>query len=248
MNGNLSIALVLACGLALAPHLFAQEAAAQEAQKPAAGATQTAPTSNPFPEDTGTVPVMPSTATQQSSSSEEEAAPSTTDLPLSGKDADPVHSPDDLADDSSNDQSQGESASSSLKNLEDLLPKDSDRPDKKKKLTVKEPTRKESAAKDIEVGGYYLEKKDWKAALSRYQSALVLDPENPNVYWGLAESERHLNQFADARAHYLQLLDYDPDGPHGKQARKAIKDPEVANGKNAAMAQTPTAAATEPAK
>jgi tetratricopeptide (TPR) repeat protein len=58
---------------------------------------------------------------------------------------------------------------------------------------------------------------------------MVLDPENPDVYWGLAETERHLGHYAEARSHYQQVLDYDPDGPHGKQARKALKDPELAN-------------------
>jgi hypothetical protein len=60
---------------------------------------------------------------------------------------------------------------------------------------------------------------------------MVQDPENPEVYWGLAEAERHIGDFWDARGYYLKLLDYDPDGPHGKQARKAIKDPEIANAK-----------------
>jgi hypothetical protein len=39
------------------------------------------------------------------------------------------------------------------------------------------------------------------------------------------------------RAAFLKLLDYDPDGPHGKAARKALKDPEVANAKAATPAQ-----------
>ncbi len=94
------------------------------------------------------------------------------------------------------------------------------------------------------MGGYYLDRKNWKAALSRFESAMVLDPENPEVYWGLAEAEHHLGNFADAKAHYLKLLDYDPDGPHGRQARKELKEPEIANGKNA----VPVQSATETAK
>jgi tetratricopeptide (TPR) repeat protein len=152
---------------------------------------------------------------------------------LPGAESDPVRSPDDPA--AAADSVRMAESSSSLSGLDKLLPApDDEQADKKRKLKVKEPTYRESAAKDIEVGGYYLERKDWKAALSRFESALVLDPENPEVYWGLAEAERHLGQFADARAHYLKALDYDPDGPHGKQARKALKDPEVASGQNAA--------------
>jgi tetratricopeptide (TPR) repeat protein len=92
------------------------------------------------------------------------------------------------------------------------------------------------------VGKYYLDNKNWKAALSRFESALVLDPDNPDVYWGLAESQRHLGNFADARANYQKVVDYDPDSRHGKDARKALKDPEIANAKSSAQ---PSAAAPQ---
>jgi Tfp pilus assembly protein PilF len=112
-----------------------------------------------------------------------------------------------------------------------------DKYDKHKKLTTKEPTHKEAASEDVNVGGYYLDKKNWRAALSRFQSALVLDPENPDVFWGLAEAERHLGNFADARAHYRVVVEYDPDSKHGREALKALKDPEIANAKAAAPVQ-----------
>jgi hypothetical protein len=59
----------------------------------------------------------------------------------------------------------------------------------------------------------------------------------------MAEAEHHMGDFANAKAHYLKLLDYDPDGPHGKQARKELKDPALANAKNATPGQ-PAAAET----
>ena len=102
---------------------------------------------------------------------------------------------------------------------------------------MKEPTHQEAASKDIEVGNYYLDRKNWRAALSRFESALILDPENPEVYWGLAEADRRLGNLADARANYQKVVDYDPDSRHGKEARKALKEPDVANGKNAAPSQ-----------
>jgi tetratricopeptide (TPR) repeat protein len=148
-----------------------------------------------------------------------------------------VRSPDDPAPANAGDQ--GEASSSSLSGLERLLPKaEDDQPDKKKKLLFKEPTHEEAATEDINVGGYYLQTKNWKAALSRFESALVLDPENPEVYWGLAQAQHHLGDFASAKANYLKLLDYDPDGPHGKQARKELKDPAIANAHNAAPVQS----------
>lgn len=87
----------------------------------------------------------------------------------------------------------------------------------------------EDAKEDESVGSYYLDQKNWKAALSRYESALVLDPENPEVYWGLAEAERHIGNLTDAKSHYQKLVEYDPDSKHGKEAKKILKEPEMAN-------------------
>jgi len=151
---------------------------------------------------------------------------------LPGDDADPVRSPDDPAAEA---RGADEGFSSSLSGNEKSLPPpdDDEKTGKRRKLAVKEPTHKEAAATDIGVGGYYLEKKNWKAALSRFESAMVLDPENPEVYWGLAEAQHHLGDYANARANYLKLLDYDPDGPHGKDARKELKDPAIAKAQTA---------------
>jgi len=241
MKRGFSVALVLAVSLAAAWQLAAQTPATGDAQKPATEATPSTSGTNSFPEDTSTVPVLPSAMTTQTPDGSTNGLDSG-NYSLAGSDADPVHSPDDPATTASNGEE--EESSSSLKSIEDLLPKADEKSDKTRKLKVKEPTHKEVASKDIEIGGYYLEKKNWKAALSRFQSAMVLDPENPEVYWGLAEAERHVGEMASARTHYLQLLDYDPDGPHGKQARKALKEPEIANGKNA----DPTTPAAEAAK
>jgi len=219
-----------------------QSKPAGEIQKPPAAAPQagTAPqtNSNPFPEDTSNVPLMPSKGTP---ALPEGTYNGTESLGISfpGEDLDPMRSPDDPPP-AATSASEGD-ASSSLNGLEKLLPRpEDDQLSKKRKMTVKEPTHQEASTKDIEVGEYYLQTKNWKAALSRFESAMVLDPENPEVYWGLAEAEHHLGDLADARAYYLKLLDYDPDGPHGKRARKELKDPAVANAKNAAPSQPPT--------
>jgi tetratricopeptide (TPR) repeat protein len=156
-------------------------------------------------------------------------------LPLPSEDLDPVRSPDDPEPEAAG--AQETDSSSSLSGLANLLPPaESDQPDKKRKLFVKEPTHQEASSKDIDVGIYYLQTKNWKGALSRFESALVLDPENPDVYWGLAESNRHLSNFADARANYAKVVEYDPDSRHGKDAKKALNEPEIANGKNAIQA------------
>ncbi len=238
MRRGFLIALVLAGCLAArlagqAPASAPGQSAPGDAnQKPAAAPAQTQ--SNPFPEDTSKIPVLPSKvapALPEGSYNGSDNGPGMTPVPLVGEDRDPVRSPDDPEPEAGSEADQ--SASSSLAGLDKLLPgPDDDQPEKKRKLAVKEPTHKEAASKDLEVGEYYLETKNWRAALSRFESAMVLDPENPEVYWGLAEAERHVGDFWDARSYYLKLLDYDPDGPHGKAARKAMKDPEIANAKS----------------
>jgi hypothetical protein len=246
MKRGFAIALVLA-GLLAAARLSAQSPAggdgagsgqgkpAGQSQQPASATPQTG--SNPFPEDTSTVPVLPSKGTPvlpEGTYSGDEYGSGGGRISLPSDDLDPVRSPDDPVPAGSGQQ---EDSSSSLSGLDKLLPKpDDDQPAKKRKLTVKEPTHQEAASEDIEVGGYYLDRKNWKAAFSRFQSALVLDPENPEVYWGLAEAERHLGDFANARGHYQTVVDYDPDSRRGKEALKALKDPAIANAKKGASA------------
>jgi tetratricopeptide (TPR) repeat protein len=245
------VALVLAGCLIAAPRLLAQAPAAGDSKgqnKPAAGENQKPQSNssqpgaaaqsntNPFPEDTTTVPVMPSKTPPPLPAGTyrgEERGPERAPVPLPGEDIDPVRSPDDPVPEAAS--GSDANSSSSLKGLERLLPRpeDDEQSAKKRKLLVlKEPTHQEAASKDIEVGKYYLDRKNWKAALSRFESALVLDPENPEVYWGMAEAEYHLGDFASAKAHYLKLLEYDPDGPHGRQARRELKDPALEKAQN----------------
>jgi tetratricopeptide (TPR) repeat protein len=193
------------------------------AQQPSPTNTQT--NSNPFPEDTTSVPVMPTRVSPDLAPGDEEPSEH---APMPDEDADPVRSPEDAAD------SSGSSSSSSLAGMGDLNPPDDDttQPGKhKRKGEEVVPEHHETAAEDENVGSYYLSNKDWKGALSRFQSALVLDPDNPDVYWGLAECERHMGDFADARANYLKVREYDPGSRHAKDAAKALEDAEIANAK-----------------
>ena len=224
MKRGISIAVVLVCGLAARQFITAQAPSSPSQSKPSNQPKPAA--SNPFPEDTNDVPVMPNGN-----------APAVPDVPTKGEastdlpkaDVDPVRSPDDARDVEST-AAQGFSSSSS--GLDRYLPPpDTDSHGGKNGQIA--PEHQESAAEDEKVGDYYLSTKNWKAALSRYESAVVLDPENPDVYWGLGEAQRHLGQFADAKASYEKLVEYDPDSRHGKEARKILKEPELANASTA---------------
>lgn len=184
-------------------------------QKPKAPAE-----SNPFPGDTNNVPVMPNAETAAP------AAPLATVAPpsLPSDESDPVRSPDDPM---PGDAASSDSSSSNSPSLAKILQPPPD--NGKKTKGNPQPEHVETAKEDESVGNYYLGQKDWRGALSRFESALVLDPENPDVYWGLAECQRHLGQFAAAKGNYEKVMEYDPDSRHAKDAKKLLKAPELAN-------------------
>jgi hypothetical protein len=236
MKKGISITLALACWLAPVSMLHGQAPPASTPQskpsdttKPPANSQK--PDANAFPEDTNSVPVLPSAK----SASAEDTNSNAGNVPAPSADSDPVRSPDDSTADSAG--SASDSSSSSMTGLDKLLPPPDT--DVKGRRGKQGPEHTETAAEDVNVGGYYLSNKNWRAALSRFESAVVLDAENPEAYWGMAEAQRHLGDYAKAKANYLKVLDYDPDGPHGKQVRKALKEPELAN--------APTASAARPA-
>ncbi len=234
MKPGLPIAILLAGCLAAAQTLMAQSSppASGQNQKPAAAPNQNsgaqtpanASGGNPFPEDESSVPVLPSRDAANVPSDLNDAGR----LSLPADDTDPVRSPDEPAAASS------QGFSSSLSGLSGLASgaDDEEPPGRKKKDDqVIETMPRETPKEDLSVGNYYLDIKDWKGALSRFQSALVLAPDDPDVYWGLAECQRHLGDFAEARANYIKVMEYDPGSHHAKDAKKALKDPEIANAK-----------------
>lgn len=200
------------------------------AQAPAANAAKAGQDSNPFPEDTNKVPVLPSA--DSPGSPQPASSPDAVDygnIALPGDMGDPVRSPDDPAEAVGGAADSGSSSSSA--GLDNLLkpPPDTGKPSKHKGDDDSAATPHEGPKEDVSVGSYYLDQKNWKGALSRFESALVLDPENPDVYWGLGEAQRHMGDFANAKVNYLKLIEYDPDSKHAKEAKKILKEPELAN-------------------
>jgi tetratricopeptide (TPR) repeat protein len=179
------------------------------------------------------VPVLTSNPADQPSDAPLDESAS---LATPAVDRDPARSPDDdVAEPSGETGTFDQGFSSSRSGLDSILSGDENATsDKKKRGRRNEPPpHVETPAEDLSVAKYYLDKQNWKAALSRYQSALVRLPEEPDVYWGLAESQRHLGDLAGARANYQKLVDYDPDSRHGKEAAKLLKSAELANVKAA---------------
>lgn len=226
---TLALAYFVAAGLGV----FAQ--AAKQPQSGAAGSPASnapaqagQPGNNAFPTDLSNVPVIPAHLSPGMIPGEDEESRG---MAIPTADTDPVLSPEDAAADA---QSGEQDWSSSQAGMRDLLPPTGDemQPGRHKDKSGTEPLiPHETASDDEHVGEYYLDNGEWKAALSRYESALVLDPDNPDVYWGLAESERHLGQLAEARANYQKVIIYDSGTRMAKKALKFLKDPQIANAK-----------------
>jgi tetratricopeptide (TPR) repeat protein len=226
LAGVLALAACLPWRSAFAQDHAAGQSGSQQGApaEPAANVPQSQQKGNPFPGSTTNVPILPSGPTV----AEPEGVPQANRVAFPPSDLDPVRSPEEARPDKGTNQG----FSSSLSGVDDILPTPT-QPTKGKKDEEIAPLPKETPENDISVGNYYLSTKNWRAALSRFQSALVLEPDNPDMYWGLAECERHMGEFALAREHYMKVLEYDPGSKHAKDARKALRNPEIANAKPA---------------
>jgi tetratricopeptide (TPR) repeat protein len=78
------------------------------------------------------------------------------------------------------------------------------------------------ALKDDEVGDFYFKRKNYKAALARYQDALIYKDKDAIANFRMAECYEKLNQPDEAIPHYQEYLKILPGGPLSKDAKKAL--------------------------
>ncbi|HEY6271806.1 MAG TPA: tetratricopeptide repeat protein [Terriglobales bacterium] len=81
-------------------------------------------------------------------------------------------------------------------------------------------------AKCVEIGNFYLKRKSYKAALSRFQEAAKTNPEYAPAYLGLGKTYEKLGRpqdALDAYHRYLDLLPSDKDAEEAKDVQRAIK-------------------------
>jgi tetratricopeptide (TPR) repeat protein len=90
--------------------------------------------------------------------------------------------------------------------------------------TAKMPSDDELAAKDIDVGYYYLKDKNYRAAESRLKEALDLKPDASVALIGLAQAQQKLGERDAARQNYEAYLKLDPDGPYTDKVKKALAE------------------------
>lgn len=92
----------------------------------------------------------------------------------------------------------------------------------------KQKSKEQVLKEDVDVGNFYLDRKNWRAAQTRFVDAFALNVESPEAVLGLAVSEQHLQLLEKAREHFLLFLSYDPEGPRSRGARKGLEQVEAA--------------------
>ncbi|MGB7556398.1 MAG: tetratricopeptide repeat protein [Candidatus Korobacteraceae bacterium] len=80
----------------------------------------------------------------------------------------------------------------------------------------------QQAAKDIEVGYYYLRDKNYLAAESRLKEAVEIKPNSPEALIGLAQAQQKLGKRNDARQNYETYLKLKPNGPDAEKVKTAL--------------------------
>jgi tetratricopeptide (TPR) repeat protein len=95
------------------------------------------------------------------------------------------------------------------------------------------------AAKNIEVGDFYFKRKNYRAALARYQEALTWKPEDAMANLHLGQCFEKLDEPEQATAHYQEYLRILPHGPLSEEVRKAISRLQAAAQKSETSEKSP---------
>ncbi len=79
-----------------------------------------------------------------------------------------------------------------------------------------------AAVQDVEVGDFYYEDKNYRGALSRYESALLNKPGDSAIFLRLGKTSEKLGDNDRAKREYQASIDAGPDGPATKEAKAAL--------------------------
>ena len=87
------------------------------------------------------------------------------------------------------------------------------------------------AARSLEQGESFLAQNDYDAARVRFEDAVRLTPDDPEVYFRLAQSLQGLQRLDPARMYYRRYLELQPGGPFASDAKKSIEQISLVLGK-----------------
>jgi tetratricopeptide (TPR) repeat protein len=95
------------------------------------------------------------------------------------------------------------------------------------------------AMKDVEVGDFYFHRKNYRAALARYQEALEFKPDDAVATFRLAQCQEKMNDPDSARDNYAAYLKILPGGPFAEEAKKSLERLQNPTGPDAPAAKPP---------
>lgn len=81
-------------------------------------------------------------------------------------------------------------------------------------------------SKSVEIGNFYLKRKKYRAAVSRFEEAAQTRPDYAPAYLGLGKAYEQMGsrkQALDAYQKYLDLLPSDKDAEDAKDVQRAVK-------------------------
>src|SRR5580765_7872219 len=117
----------------------------------------------------------------------------------------------------------GESSSSDSQiNLNARPAKEEPAPEEEDPSVLK-PWDPHKAAKDVEVGQWYLKLKNYRAALERFNHALTYKPDDAEAIYGLAVTQEKLDLLSLADQNYRKYLEILPHGPKAKESEEGLK-------------------------
>jgi tetratricopeptide (TPR) repeat protein len=92
------------------------------------------------------------------------------------------------------------------------------------KALTDEERNAQQAEKDVDVGFYYLNQKNYVAAESRLREAVELKPDLTAAYIGLGQAQQKLGKTEAARESYEAYLKLSPDGHDVDKVKKAMAE------------------------
>jgi tetratricopeptide (TPR) repeat protein len=90
-------------------------------------------------------------------------------------------------------------------------------------VDITRPYEPPSAFKSVEIGNFYLKKKNYRAALSRFQEAATTEPDYAPAYLGLGQVYEKIGLKQKALASYHKYLDELPSKKQADEAKDAHK-------------------------
>ena len=79
------------------------------------------------------------------------------------------------------------------------------------------------SAKDVEVGRFYLNSKNYRAALDRFNEALLYKPRDADATFYLGQTQEKLELYERASKNYHDYLAMLPEGPYARESQDALK-------------------------